>query len=90
MTAENQLYWITWVISLLVTTSNGLLTLFKNDNKYLYLHTNTERLTSEGWQYTQLSGRYSGFHTPDKQPTHANQFIFFCHTVEKIAVDILK
>jgi Protein of unknown function (DUF4231) len=84
MTAENQLYWITWVISLLVTTSNGLLTLFKIDKKYLYLHTNTERLTSEGWQYTQLSGRYSGFHTPGKQPSHANQFIFFCHTVEKI------
>lgn len=84
MTAENQIYWITWVLSLLVTTSNGLLTLFKIDKKYLYLHTNTERLTSEGWQYTQLSGRYSGFHTPGKLPTHSNQFIFFCHTIEKI------
>ena len=84
MTTENQIYWITWVLSLLVTTSNGLLTLFKIDKKYLYLHTNTERLTTEGWQYTQLSGRYSGFHTPGKLPTHSNQFIFFCHTIEKI------
>lgn len=84
MTAENQIYWITWTLSLLVTTSNGLLTLFKIDKKYLYLHTNTERLTSEGWQYTQLSGRYSGFHTPGKLATHANQFIFFCHAIEKI------
>ena len=84
MTAENQIYWITWTLSLLVTTSNGLLTLFKIDKKYLYLHTNTERLASEGWQYTQLSGRYSGFHTPGKDPTHANQFTFFCNTIEKI------
>lgn len=84
MTAENQLYWITWVISLLVTMSNGLLTFFKVDKKYLYLHTNAERLKSEGWQYTQLSGRYSGFHTPGRAPTHTNQFIFFCHAIEKI------
>jgi len=84
MTAENQLYWITWVISLLVTMSNGLLTFFKVDKKYLYLHTNAERLQSEGWQYTQLSGRYSGFYTPGRAPTHINQFIFFCHAIEKI------
>jgi hypothetical protein len=84
MTTQNEIYWITWTLSLLVTTSNGLLTLFKIDKKYLYLHTDTERLITEGWQYSQLSGRYSGFNTPGKLATHSNQFIFFCHTIEKI------
>lgn len=84
MTTQNEIYWVTWSLSLLVTTSNGLLVFFKIDKKYLYLHTNVEKLTTEGWQFSQLSGHYSGFHTPGKQPTHENQFIFFCHRVEKI------
>lgn len=81
---NNEIYWATWVISLLVTICNGLLTLFKIDKKYLYLHTNVEHLMSEGWQYAELSGKYSGFFTPRVKPTHSNQFIFFCHSIEKI------
>ena len=30
-------YWITWVVSFLVTTSNGIIVLFKVDKKYYYL-----------------------------------------------------
>ena len=84
MTAENQIYWVTWVTSLLVTTCNGLLTLFKIDKKYMFLHTNKEHIISEGWQYAGLSGRYSGFYTPGQEATHSNQYIFFCHMIEKI------
>jgi hypothetical protein len=79
-----EIYWATWVISLLVTTSNGVVTVFKIDKKYFYLHTAMEQLRSEGWQYLELSGRYSGFYTPGVKPTHDNQFIYFCHAVEKI------
>jgi hypothetical protein len=79
-----EIYWATWVISLLVTTSNGVLTVFKVDKKYYFLHTTMEQLKSEGWQFLELSGRYSGFYTPGSTPTHTNQFIYFCHAVEKI------
>jgi hypothetical protein len=79
-----QIYWATWVISLLVTTSNGIFTLFKIDKKYFSLHTTLEQLRSEGWQYLELSGKYSGFFTPKEKVTHQNQFLFFCHVVEKI------
>jgi hypothetical protein len=79
-----EIYWATWVISLLVTTSNGVVSVFKIDKKYYFLHTTMEQLRSEGWQYLELSGRYSGFHTPGATPTHENQFIYFCHAVEKI------
>jgi hypothetical protein len=82
---QTTVYWVTWVISLLVTTSNGVIALFKVDKKYFFLHTTCERLRSEGWQYFELTGRYSGqliqYEIP---PNHANQFIFFTHAVEKI------
>jgi hypothetical protein len=79
-----QIYWGAWIISLFVTICNGLLTLFKLDKRYYYLHTVLEQLISEGWQYVELSGRFSGFYTPNVKATHENQFIFFCHIVEKI------
>lgn len=79
-----EIYWATWVISLLVTTSNGIVSVFKIDKKYYFIHTTMEQLRSEGWQYLELSGRYSGFHTPGVTPTHENQFVYFCHAVEKI------
>lgn len=79
-----QVYWSTWTLSLLVSVFNAFLTLFKIEKKFSYLHTDLERLKSEGWQYAELSGRYSGFYTQSQMPTHANQFIFFCHVVEKI------
>jgi hypothetical protein len=78
------LYWITWTLSLLVTTSNGVITLFKVDKKYYMLHTIYEQLQSEGWQFMELSGKYSGFYTPNHTPTHENQFKYFCHAIEKI------
>ncbi len=79
-----QIYWTTWVISLLVTTSNGVFTLLKVDKKYFLLHTMLEQLRSEGWQFLELSGRFSGFYTPKEKATHANQFLYFCHAIEKL------
>lgn len=81
---QYQIYWATWVISLLVTTSNGIATVFKIEKKYYFLHTTLEQLRSEGWQYIMLTGRYSGFYTQPDPATHKNQYVFFCHTIEKI------
>jgi len=83
-TIDQKVYWATWVISLMVTISNGLMTLFKMDKHYFHLHTVREQLISDGWQYLELTGKYSGFHTPNIEPTHSNQFVFFCHSIEKI------
>jgi hypothetical protein len=79
-----RIYWSTWIISLFVSVCNGVLSVFKIEKKYYFLHTTLEQLKSEGWQYIELSGRYSGFHTPALTPNHSNQFVFFCHYVEKI------
>jgi hypothetical protein len=79
-----QIYWTTFVISLLVTIFNGILTLFKVDKKYYFLNTTLERLRSEGWQYFSLTGRYDGRLLKNTTPNHQNQFIHFTHYVEKI------
>lgn len=82
---QMRIYWSTWFLSLLVTTSNGILVLFKVDKKYYSLHTTLERLRSEGWQYLELTGRYSGVLTRYVEPpTHQNQYKFFTHYIEKM------
>lgn len=83
-TSNLSIYWTTWVVSLLVTICNGLSTLLKLDKNYYHLHTVREQLISDGWQYAELTGKYSGFHTPHRTATHENQFLYFSHSIEKI------
>jgi hypothetical protein len=88
------IFWSTWILSLLVTTSNGVLTLFKIDKKYYFLHTTLERLRSEGWQYLELSGKYAtitseqakhaGVSHHQHQSSHKIQFIQFTYEIERI------
>jgi len=78
------IYWSTWVLSLLVTICNAIVSLFKYDKRYYYLHTILEQLISEGWQYIELTGKYSGYNLRGVVPTHENQFVYFCHAIEKI------
>jgi hypothetical protein len=78
-----QVYWATFIISLLVTIFNGIMTLFKVDKKYYFLNTILERLRSEGWQYFSLTGRYDGRLIQNNKPTHKNQFIYFTRYIEK-------
>ena len=60
------------------------MTLMKIDKKYYTLHTTLHQIVSEGWLYIELSGKYSGFKTPSDVPTHANQYVYFCQSLEKI------
>ncbi len=80
---NDTLYWITWAISLAVTTSNGLTTLFKLDKRFFMLKAIAEKLRSETWQYLALSGRYSG-HFGGVRPSHRNQYVYYCYNMEKI------
>jgi hypothetical protein len=86
-TYKRDMYWVTWVISLAVTTSNGIFTLFKIDKKYYFLHTIRDLLISEGWQYISLTGRYGPaghLLAAGEARTHETLYPFFCHYVEKI------
>lgn len=80
---ETPLYWFTWALSLAVTTSNGMITLFRLDKRFFAIYATTERLRSEMWQYLSLSGRYSG-HYGGMRPTHKNQYVYFFSKLEKI------
>jgi hypothetical protein len=79
---EFTIYWLTWLLSLAVTTSNGIYTLFKVDKKYYYLVTAFELLKSEAWQYLELTGRYASRPTGPRS-THLNQYLYFTHALEK-------
>jgi hypothetical protein len=79
-----QIYWATWVISLMVTMSNGIMTLFKFDKAYYFTHTTYELLKSEGWQYIALTGKYATKEDSKEEATHYNQFRVFYHNAEKI------
>ena len=85
---NNEVYWLTWSMSLAVTTANGIMTLFRLDKQFFNLHATAERIRSETWQYIQLSGRYSGHygqhHGHHVMPTHMNQFVYYCSHLEKI------
>jgi hypothetical protein len=83
---NDTLYWITWAISLAVTTSNGLTTLFKLDKRFFLLQAISEKLRSETWQYLALSGRYSG-HFGNIKPSHKNQYVLYCYSLEKIRMN---
>jgi hypothetical protein len=81
-----EMYWVVWTLSLMVTISNAVISLLKVDKKYYTLNTTYQHLLSEGWQYIELSGKYSGFYTPSEIPTYENQFIHFCNILEKIRI----
>jgi len=82
-------YWTTWFISLLVTVSNGVLTLFKFDKKYYMMFVSYEQLKTEGWQFLALTGRYTGSEK-DKTNNHDAQFRFFCKTIEKLWMRLME
>jgi len=79
------IFWITWFLSLTVTVINNTLVIFRVEKKYFLLHIILSQLLAEGYQYAELTGRYSGFLLNNGvQTTHQNQFIFFVHAVERI------
>lgn len=83
-TTDPRISWIVWTISLAVTIFNGILTLFKIDKKYYFLHTTKELLESEGWQYISLSGKYGKPRENDELNNHETQFTHFCFAIERI------
>jgi hypothetical protein len=84
--AEVYVYWSAWVISLLVSICNGLISLIKIDKKYYFLYCVLEMLHTETWQYLALSGRYSDGCHGYADATHENQYVYFFHALERIKV----
>jgi hypothetical protein len=82
--STDNLKWLTWIISLAVTIFNGILTLFKIDKKYYYLHTVRGVLESEAYQFLALAGRYGKTKDNATTNSHAYQFPYFCIAMEKI------
>jgi len=81
---SDAVYWVTWLISLLVGICNGVISQYKLDKKYYFLHSILEILHSEAWQYLALSGRYSNGMHGYAVASHQNQYVYFFHSLERI------
>ena len=71
-------YWTSWIISLLVTASNGFLQLFSLDKNYFSYSMVVEQLKTEGWQFFGLSGKYEDF------KSHQEAYKVFSKSIESI------
>lgn len=83
---DDHLKWLVWTISLAVTIFNGILTLFKIDKKYYFLHTTKSFLEREAWQFIGLSGKYAKTHGDEMTNSHEHQFQYFCESIERIKI----
>lgn len=81
--SQSLVHWVTWGISLAVTTANGFVTLFKIDKRYFLVHAIAESLRTETWQYLSLAGRYAG-KPGEHEATHSNQYMYYTSRMEKI------
>jgi hypothetical protein len=74
---DNDIYWLAWGLSIIITISNGFLQLFSiNTTFVLYCHMK-EKLITEGWRYINLCGRY-------KNKTHDSAYHDFCQRIEEL------
>ena len=80
----NVIYWATWGISLIVGLLANYITLFGLDKKYFTYEKSYNLLVSYGWQYLQLSGRYSTLDIEGGIVSHESMFVKFCDDIEHI------
>ena len=80
----NIIYWATWGISLIVGLLANYISLFGLDKKYFTYEKSYNLLVSYGWQYLQLSGRYSTLDIEDGIVSHETMFVKFCDDIEHV------
>ena len=78
---ENNIYWASWGISLMVTMSNALVRLFSFDKTAITRKLRMNHLKSEGWLFLELAGSYSEFETLQ------DAFQTFCNNIERIKTE---
>jgi hypothetical protein len=76
-TYKEQIYWLTWIVSLIITISNGIIQLYSINTLYIVYNQVKEKLITEGWRYLQLSGKY-------KNKNHSLAFKDFCLKIEEL------
>lgn len=74
---KTRIYWSTWVISLLVTISNGLVQFLNLHTQYITFSQTREKLLSIGWSYFELAG-------PFRNGTHESKFLDFMEAIDMI------
>ena len=74
---KTRIFWSTWVISILVTISNGLVQFLNLHTQYITFSQTREKLLSIGWSYFELAG-------PFRNGTHESKFLDFMEAIDII------
>ena len=74
---KTKIYWSTWVISLLVTISNGLVQFLNLHTQFITFSQTREKLLSIGWAYFELAKPFRG-------GTHESMFLDFMEAIDMI------
>ena len=80
----HNVFWVTFVISLIVSMANGVIKLFSIDQTYIIRHLRYNDLRREGWLFFLLAGPYL------KYSTHKKAIRAFIYNIEKIKTNQLK
>ena len=81
---NNPLYWASWIISIIVGLITNFIAMFDLDKIYFSTSITLAQLKIEGWEYFELSGKYSENDYFGNEATHDNKFILFFNEIEKI------
>jgi hypothetical protein len=81
---NNPLYWSSWIISIIVGLITNFIAMFDLDKTYFSTSITLAQLKIEGWEYFELSGKYSENDYFGNEPTHDNKFKLFFNEIEKI------
>jgi hypothetical protein len=74
---KTKIYWSTWIISLSVTISNGLVQFLNLHTQYITFSQTREKLLSIGWAYFELARPFRG-------GTHNSMFLDFMESIDII------
>ena len=80
----HNVFWVTFVISLIVSMANGIIKLFSIDQTYIIRHLRYNDLRREGWLFFLLAGPYL------KYSNHKKAIRAFIYNIEKIKTNQLK
>jgi len=75
------LFWLSWVISLIISLSNECIYSLGIDKKFFVNTLVLEKMKSEGWKFIELSGHYK------KYLTHRDAYKDFVSKIEKLKME---
>ena len=80
---DSYIFWISIFVSLKIMICNGIISLFKIDQRYTLYNLTSEKLKKAGWNYLERTGRYT-FTKNNEEADYSYNLILFFEEIEQI------